>query len=139
VSLAVPADRASGGGVGVARLASGDVRLADLAGETWVAGCERCRSHLLQACRAAGVEPRIAYATDDYMAVQRLVARGLAIAALPGLAFGLHREPGVARLSAPELGYRRITAVVPAGPRPPAVTAMLDRLVAVTAAEAGVV
>ncbi|MFP3967341.1 LysR substrate-binding domain-containing protein, partial [Actinomadura fulvescens] len=102
--------------------------LADLADETWASGCERCRGHLLRACEQAGFTPRIAFATDDHVAVQRLVARGLAVTALPGLALALHHEPGVALPPLPVLGRRRVSALVPAGTRPPAVAALLDEL-----------
>ncbi|TQM69284.1 DNA-binding transcriptional LysR family regulator [Actinomadura hallensis] len=112
-------------------------RLADLAGETWASGCARCRDHLRWACRRAGFTPDIAFATEDHVAVQRLVARGLAVAALPRLALGLHAEPGVARPPVAGTGARRIAALVPAGPRPPAVAALLEELAAVAAALPG--
>jgi DNA-binding transcriptional LysR family regulator len=112
------------------RAGAGQVDLADLAGETWASGCERCRGHLLRSCERAGFTPRIAFATDDHIAVQRLVARGLAVTALPGLALGLHREPQVALPRAPGLGQRHVSVLLPAGPRPPAVSALLDELVA---------
>jgi DNA-binding transcriptional LysR family regulator len=112
--------------------AASQVSLAQLREESWVAGCERCRGHLVAACAAAGFTPRITYATDDYLAVQRLVASGLAVTALPDMAFALHQQPRLVRLEAPELGYRRVTAVTPAGSRPPAVAAMLDELVIAT-------
>ncbi|WP_067823801.1 LysR family transcriptional regulator [Actinomadura kijaniata] len=120
IHLALPAGHPLAG--------KGRLRLADLADDPWVSGCERCRGHLLHACAEAGFTPRIAFATDDHVAVQCLVSRGLAVTALPGLAFALHREAGVVRADAPELGHRRIAAVVPAGPRPPAVAALLDEL-----------
>ncbi|MBT8223963.1 MAG: LysR family transcriptional regulator, partial [Dactylosporangium sp.] len=106
------------------------VRLSALAGEPWAAGCDRCRANLVQACARAGIKPLIAYATDDHLAVQRLVSRGLAVTALPALAFALHHEPGVVRLQAPELGTRRVWAAVAARPRPPAVEALLAEIVA---------
>ncbi|MEU5882991.1 LysR family transcriptional regulator [Spirillospora sp. NPDC047279] len=108
--------------------------LGALAEETWASGCERCRGHLIRACEEAGFTPRIAFATDDHVAVQRLVARGLAVTALPGLAFALHHEPGVVVPPLPDLGRRRITALVPAGARPPAVAALLDELTAAATA-----
>ncbi|KAB2363663.1 LysR family transcriptional regulator [Actinomadura montaniterrae] len=111
-------------------LAAGPVRLEDLAEETWASGCARCRDHLNWACGRAGFVPRIAFASDDHVAVQRLVAHGLAVTALPGLALGLHSEPGVTIPPAPDLGKRRIAALVPAGTRPPAVAALLDELAA---------
>ncbi|RKS73502.1 DNA-binding transcriptional LysR family regulator [Actinomadura pelletieri DSM 43383] len=105
-------------------------RLGDLAAETWASGCARCRDHLRWACARAGFEPDIAYATEDHVAIQRLVARGLAVTTLPALALGLHTEPGVASRDVPGVGRRRISALVPAGPRPPAVQALLEELVA---------
>ncbi|GAA4903467.1 LysR family transcriptional regulator [Streptomonospora salina] len=112
------------------------VRLADLAVEPWASGCRRCRDHLESRCRTAGFEPRVDFATDQYVAVQRLVACGVAVSALPDLAFACHSEPGVARVALPELGARRIYAAVSAGPRPPAVAAMLDELAAAADAHA---
>lgn len=129
VRLAVPAGHAL---AGAARLTP-----ADLADEPWAAGCERCRGHLVRVCAEAGFAPRIAFATDDHIAVQRLVARGLAVTAMPALAFDLHHEPGVALPACPDLGRRRISALVPDGPRPPAVTALLDELVTVTRGPSG--
>ncbi|MEU8306349.1 LysR family transcriptional regulator [Actinomadura sp. NPDC048955] len=105
-------------------------RLEDLAGETWASGCARCRDHLRWACARAGFVPDIAFATEDHVAIQRLVARGLAVTTLPGLALGLHSEPGVALPDVPGVGSRRVSAVVAAGPRPPAVAALLDELAA---------
>jgi len=126
VRLAVPAGHA------LAR-SPGPVTLPALAGETWASGCERCRGHLLRTCAQAGFSPRIAYSTDDHIAVQRLVSRGLAVTALPALAFDLHHEPGVALPPCPDLGGRRISALVPDGPTPPATAALLDEIAAVAA------
>jgi DNA-binding transcriptional LysR family regulator len=100
-----------------------------LAGETWIAGCERCRVHLVRACETAGFTPRIAFATDDYLAVQRLVGAGLGVCLLPGLSLRIVRLPGVVALPVEQAPTRRITAIVAAGARrPPAVTATLDAL-----------
>ncbi|MGL5811645.1 MAG: LysR family transcriptional regulator, partial [Nocardioides sp.] len=57
--------------------------LAVLADETWIGGCVRCRAHLVERCRAAGFEPRLSHATDDYVAVQALVGAGLGVSLLP--------------------------------------------------------
>src|SRR5215211_1556227 len=40
-------------------------KLSALRDATWIAGCERCRSHLLSVCAAEGFEPRIRYTSDD--------------------------------------------------------------------------
>lgn len=105
------------------------VQLADLAQDTWIAGCERCRAHLLHLARAEGFEPRIAFATDDYVTVQSLVAAGLGVAVLPGLAIQAARRDDVRMVALPPAATRRISAVRPAGPRhPPAVDAMVAAL-----------
>ena len=105
------------------------IELSDLADETWIAGCERCRAHLLHLAGQAGFQPRIAYATDDYVTVQGLVAAGLGVALLPSLALAAVRRDDIATVSLAEPAARHIAAVVPAGPRyPPAVSAMIRAL-----------
>ncbi|GIG41064.1 LysR family transcriptional regulator [Cellulomonas phragmiteti] len=104
--------------------------LGDLADETWIAGCPRCRGHLLAAGRAAGFEPRVAYATDDYPAVLGLVAAGLGVAVLPGLVRGTAAGvPGVVLRPAAGTSHRRVHAVsTPDLLRVPAVAAVVDAL-----------
>jgi molybdate transport repressor ModE-like protein len=105
------------------------VRLSDLAGETWIAGCERCRAHLLHLAGQAGFQPNIAYATDDYVTVQGLVAAGLGVALLPSLALVAIRRDDIATVALAKPAARQIAAVMPAAPRhPPAVSAMIDAL-----------
>lgn len=62
------------------------VAIGDLADESWIAGCPRCRRHLVEVCEEAGFTPRIDFATDDYPAVIGLVGAGLGVAVLPELA-----------------------------------------------------
>ncbi|MCP6391179.1 LysR substrate-binding domain-containing protein, partial [Klebsiella pneumoniae] len=52
----------------------GITRIADGAQCRWVTGCARCREELLAVGRANGFTPETAYASDDYVAVQALVA-----------------------------------------------------------------
>src|SRR5215469_3726898 len=89
---------AAGGTVPIARLAA-------YAGSRWIAGCERCRAHLVRQCESAGFTPRISFTTDDYLAVQALVAAGLGVTTLPGLCLRAARHPGV--VTAPLAGARR--------------------------------
>ncbi len=109
---------------------SGDaapVELAAWAGHPWVTGCERCRRELLALCADAGFTPAIAFASDDYVAVQSLVAAGLGVTVLPGLALRAHRHRGVTthRLAA----HRRIQlSTYGAPPRPAAVDAVAAAL-----------
>jgi DNA-binding transcriptional LysR family regulator len=102
--------------------------LARLADHRWIAGCDRCREHLLQQCASAGFTPRIAFTTDDFVAVQALVTAGLGVALLPGLALRAARNPGVrtARLR----GTRRCVVALRYGeaPDPPATAVLLEAL-----------
>jgi DNA-binding transcriptional LysR family regulator len=103
--------------------------LAALSGDTWIAGCPRCRTHLLSLCEAAGFSPEIAYATDDYVAVLGLVAAGLGVALVPGLVLDTVRRDGVRLVSLRPEPVRRVTAVTtPDLARVPAVAAALDAL-----------
>lgn len=112
---------------------AGSLVLDQLAGETWIAGCERCRDHLLRAAATAGFTPMIAFATDDYIAVQRLVAAELGVALLPRLALKTVRLPGLAVVPLTGVPERQITASTLAGQQPPAVAATLAQLVTVSA------
>jgi DNA-binding transcriptional LysR family regulator len=111
------------------------VALERLAGETWIAGCERCRGHLLHLAHEAGFEPRIAYATDDYVTVQSLIAAQLGVALLPALALAAARRDGVAVRPVAGRPARTVHVVMPAAERrPPAVAAILAALRAASAA-----
>jgi DNA-binding transcriptional LysR family regulator len=102
--------------------------LAALRDETWIAGCERCRSHLLTLCAEQGFEPRIGYTSDDMVMMQTLVAAGLGVTTIPGLALRAHRAKGVV---ASELAgsHRHVyAATYGQPPDPPATAALLTSL-----------
>lgn len=109
---------------------SGAVRdLSTLADRPWVAGCERCRSHLVACCERAGFTPTIRHVTDDYVVVQSLVALGLAVSVLPETALTAFRHPDVEVGAVPGLGSRRIDVVHRRGmDRVPAVAAVVAAL-----------
>lgn len=99
------------------------------AGSTWIAGCQRCRSHLLALAEDAGFEPRIAFATDDAVTVQALVAAGLGVALLPSLALAAATRDDIIYAPLAHPSHRRIVTVLPASPtHAPAVAAMLAAL-----------
>src|ERR1039457_1302038 len=102
--------------------------LADYAEYRWIGGCERCRSYLVWQCELAGFSPKISFTTDDFVAVQALVAAGLGITTLPGLALRAARHPGIQ--AAPLPGSHRQVLAVTYGeaPEPPAVARLLDVL-----------
>ncbi|MFF8285987.1 LysR family transcriptional regulator [Streptomyces albus] len=70
------------------------VKLDELAGERWIAGCLRCRANFLHECAELGFAPEIAFSSDDNLVVQSLVAEGLGIAMVPGLvlSFLVHKK-----------------------------------------------
>ncbi len=107
---------------------AGTADLAAYSGRRWIAGCERCRGYLLRECALAGFTPKIAFTTDDYIAVQALVAAGLGVATLPDLAVRSARHPGIA--AAPMAGARRHVFAMTYGepPDPPATQRLLDVL-----------
>jgi DNA-binding transcriptional LysR family regulator len=103
--------------------------LAALRDEAWVAGCERCRANLLSACVAAGFTPDIRHVTDDYVAVQALVARGVAVSLLPEMALRAVTLDGVRAHPDPALAPRTVGVLHrPGVERVPAVAAALDVL-----------
>jgi len=109
--------------------------LARFSGHRWIAGCDRCREHLLRQCAAAGFTPKIAFTTDDFVAVQALVAAGLGVTLLPALALRAARNPGVRTVRL--RGTRRCVVAVRYGdpPDPPA-TALLLEVLRASATEA---
>ncbi|HEX5535262.1 MAG TPA: LysR family transcriptional regulator [Actinomycetales bacterium] len=105
------------------------VDLAELDGETWIAGCPRCRGHLLDVCERAGFEPEISYATDDYVAVLGLVAAGLGVALIPGLVLDATRNDAVQLHRVRPASRRGVFAVTTEDLlRVPAVAAALEAL-----------
>jgi DNA-binding transcriptional LysR family regulator len=104
---------------------------ADLAGYTrhrWIAGCDRCRANLLRQCALAGFSPKIAFTTDDYVAVQALVAADLGVSTLPALCLRAARHPGIRTVPLP--GVHRYVFAVRYGdpPDPPTVNLLLEVL-----------
>ncbi len=122
VRLAVPTSH---------RLAKQKVaRLADLAEENWIAGCPRCRGHLLQLCARAGFSPNVGFETEDYVAVQGLVAEGLGVALIPDLILRTAHHTDVVTLPIEPASRRQIHVVTtPDLKRVPAVQATIDALV----------
>ncbi len=103
--------------------------LADLAGERWIAGCPRCRSHLLRCAAGRGFVPDVRFATDDHVVVQRLVAHGLGVALLPSWALHAWTQPDVAAVPLTGVDERVVEVLVrPDARRIAAVAAVLAGL-----------
>jgi DNA-binding transcriptional LysR family regulator len=113
-------------------------KLAALRDATWIAGCERCSSHLLALCADAGFEPRIGYVSDDMVVMQELVAAGLGVTTLPGLALRAHRAEGVVASELPGSKRHVYAATYGEPPDPPAVGALLAALGEAAAAQSKV-
>src|SRR5688500_13439246 len=106
-------------------------RLADLAGEAWIGGqpdCE-CNRLISRACAVAGYEPRIAFETDDYTAMQGFVAAGVGVSLIAELGLTSVRDDIVVRDLGRDTPVRQIYAATLAdGYRSPATQAMLEIL-----------
>src|SRR5215212_9872381 len=103
-------------------------KLAALHDATWIAGCERCRSHLLSQCADAGFEPRIGYTSDDMVVMQALVAAGLGVTTIPELALRAHRVEGIVATQLPGAPRHVYAATFGEPPDPPATAALLAAL-----------
>ena len=108
------------------------VRLQDFSDETWIqeTGTHTWCGGFHEACCAqAGFEPKVGFQSDDYNVVQGLVAAGVGISLLPGLALTNVREDIVIRTLGRRAPARRIAAATLAGRyHSPATKAMLQIL-----------
>ncbi|MFF2008199.1 LysR family transcriptional regulator [Streptomyces sp. NPDC058195] len=105
------------------------VGISELADESWIAGCPRCRRQLVEVCQESGFTPRIDFATDDYPAVVGLVGAGLGVAVLPELAIESVRPKGARTVAVEPAIEREIVALtLPDLAQVPAVAATLDHL-----------
>lgn len=107
------------------------LRLADLAGEAWIAGehdCE-CNKVIIRACNTAGFDPRIVFESDDYAAIQGFVAAGVGVSLIAELGLTTVRDDIVIRRLGRETPVRHVHAATLAGAyRSPATMAMLETL-----------
>ncbi|MGH2821717.1 MAG: LysR family transcriptional regulator, partial [Thermoleophilaceae bacterium] len=103
-------------------------KLATLRDATWIAGCDRCRGHLLSLCADEGYEPRIGYTSDDMVVMQTLVAAGLGVTTIPGLALRAHRAEGIVASELPGSPRHVYAATYGEPPDPPATAALLAAL-----------
>ncbi|WP_111719521.1 LysR family transcriptional regulator [Homoserinimonas sp. OAct 916] len=106
------------------------VRLDELRDDHWIAGCPSCRGNLVKLCSHAGFDPNIAFDTDDYVALQGLVAAGLGVALVPDLMLAAVRpDPGLVLKRISTAPMRTIRAVSSASLlRVPGVAQTVDAL-----------
>ena len=127
VPIALPVDHPAAG--------ERTVDLTRLSGDDWIAGCPRCRGHLLELCRSAGFEPHITRETDHSVAVLGMVSHGMGVAMLPSLALSyLAIPPGVVLRETSPNSLRQVHAVTSSeASRIPSVATALAVLATLTA------
>jgi DNA-binding transcriptional LysR family regulator len=103
-------------------------KLVELRDSTWIAGCERCRSHLLWLCANEGFTPKISYITDDMVVLQALVGAGIGVTTIPGLALRAHRIKGITATKLNGADRHVYAATYGQPPDPPATAALLSAL-----------
>ena len=111
-----------------------NLRLADLADDAWIAGTTDCECNRLinRACAIAGFEPRIAFQTDDYAAMQGFVAAGVGVSLIAELGLTTIRDDIVVRSLGRETPVREVfAATLHDAHRTPATMAMLEILAGV--------
>jgi DNA-binding transcriptional LysR family regulator len=94
----------------------GRVRLADLAGEAWIAGAENPEATLLADAVDAGFRPYIRYVAQEWTAKLGLVAAGLGVTLVPALAAsGVRADVVLARLDPEDMPPRAVHAATGRG------------------------
>jgi molybdate transport repressor ModE-like protein len=108
------------------------ILLADLADADWVLPPEdaACGQAVRAACRMAGFEARVRWATDDMLLLARAVADGHGVAVLPRRSVPEVAALDVAPLRAPRLERRLLAVARPSVAARPVVAAVLDSLAA---------
>jgi DNA-binding transcriptional LysR family regulator len=108
--------------------------LPSLRDATWIAGCDRCRSHLLSMCADAGFDPRIGFSSDDMVVMQALVSAGLGVTTQTGLSLRAHHIDGVIATELPGWERHIYAATYGEPPDPPATAALVEALAQAAAA-----
>jgi DNA-binding transcriptional LysR family regulator len=105
-----------------------DDSIANHRHSAWIGGCEWCQRELTAVCRQEGFTPRIASLSDDMVVVQALVAAGVGVTTLPGLALQAHRHPDVHTTELASSPRKIYAVTYGEPPDPPAVAAVLATL-----------
>jgi DNA-binding transcriptional LysR family regulator len=105
-----------------------DDSLANHRHSAWIGGCQRCQEELNTICQREGFTPRIASTSDDMVVVQALVAAGIGVTTLPGLALHAHRLPEVHTAELTDYPRRIYAATYGEPPDPPATNALIEAI-----------
>lgn len=101
------------------------IRLDELADDPWLAATRD--GLIVRACRSAGFEPRLAFLTDDPLAINSIIRGGLAVSLTSELLAPQFREIAVAPLTG-EPVRRTIYAITPPGRLHPLVGSFLEAI-----------
>jgi len=109
------------------------LRLEDLGGEAWILGTSSATcpdtAIMLRAAATCGFEPRVAFQSDDYTAIQGFIAAGVGVALIPDLALVSVRDDIAVRELSGSAPLRRIVAATHReATRGPAAAAMVEIL-----------
>jgi DNA-binding transcriptional LysR family regulator len=105
-----------------------DDSIANHRHSAWIGGCERCREELITVCRQERFTPRIAFFSDDMVVVQALVAAGIGVTTLPGLALQAHRLPDVHTTELTSFPRQIYAVTYGEPPDPPATIALIQAI-----------
>jgi DNA-binding transcriptional LysR family regulator len=105
-----------------------DDSIANHRHSAWIGGCERCRDELITVCRQESFTPRIAFFSDDMVVVQALVAAGMGVTTLPGLALQAHRLPDVHTTELTSFPRQIYAVTYGEPPDPPATIALIQAI-----------
>lgn len=96
------------------------VQAGDLSAEPWIQDSGTvCRELLTRMSTLAGFVPHVAFSSEDYLAVSRLVAAEVGVALIPGLASDQMADGVVLKALHPGM-CRDVSFLTPAGPSPAA-------------------
>jgi DNA-binding transcriptional LysR family regulator len=105
-----------------------DDSIANHRHSAWIGGCERCRVELFTVCRQDGFTPRIAFSSDEIVVVQALVAAGIGVATLPGLALQAHRRSDIHTSEITSFPRQIYAVTYGEPPDPPATIALIQAI-----------
>ncbi|HSD79493.1 MAG TPA: LysR family transcriptional regulator [Solirubrobacteraceae bacterium] len=106
-----------------------DLGLDDLRDEVWIEGAHAsCRRPLVLAAAGCGFEPDIRFGSEQWLGKQGLVAAGVGICLIPGLAIATVRDDVVLRRLARGAPSRRVLALLSRGYRAPAAEPFVELL-----------
>jgi DNA-binding transcriptional LysR family regulator len=103
-------------------------------GDRWIAAGEHCDELLIDLCHRAGFTPDVASRTADFVAAQALVAAGLGVTIMPGLALRAAGNPGIEATPLPSACRRILAVTYQSAPDSPAARRLIDAIATTGAA-----